>query len=200
MMYLGSTIHKDGKFSSEVSRKIGAATAEFKALQPVWKNAHLPKKRKLYLFSCLILSKLRYAVASAWLSKGDLRRLDGFHARCLRQMLHIPPSFISRVSNDKVRQAAGQEAFSKTARASQLKLLGQVIIDPNKRILKQAAFHGDSLTPETEAFVRKVGRPRDSWTTQLTQMMKQAAGSPREWLRITSSMRDWSQAAVKVLG
>jgi len=200
MIYLGSTIHTDGKFACEISRKIGAATAEFKALQPVWKNAHLSKKRKLYLFSCLILSKLRYAVASAWLSKGELRRQDGFHARCLRKMLHIPPSFISRVSNEQVRHIAGQEAFSKMVRAAQLKLLGQILIDPSKRILKEVAFHGDSLVPEAEAFVRNVGRPRDNWTTQLTRIMRRAAGSLQEWLRISSSRRDWNEVAARVIG
>ena len=29
MLYLGSTIHMNGKFGSEISRKIGAAHAEF---------------------------------------------------------------------------------------------------------------------------------------------------------------------------
>ena len=104
------------------------------------------------------------------------------------------------MSNGKVRQIAGQEAFSKMVRASQLKLLGQVLIDPSKQILKHVAFHGDSLVPETEAFVRKVGRPRDNWTTQLTQIMRQAAGSLQDWLRITSSMRDWREVAARVIG
>ena len=104
------------------------------------------------------------------------------------------------MSNEQVRHIAGQEAFSKMVRAAQLKLLGQILIDPSKRILKEVAFHGDSLVPEAEAFVRNVGRPRDNWTTQLTRIMRRAAGSLQDWLRISSSMRDWNEVAARVIG
>ena len=161
MLYLGSTIHANGKFGCEVSRKIGAASAEFKLLHRVWKNASIPKRRKLRIFDAMILSKLRYALASSWLVKANLRRLDGFEAACLRKLLGIKHSFWSRVSNAKVRQIAGQTPFSETVRASQFKLLGQVLMDPHKQILREVAFHGGDLqTPETAAYVRRVGRPK----------------------------------------
>ena len=87
MLYLGATIHADGKFGCEVSRKIGAASAEFKALGPLWKSRSISKGRKwFFFFGSLIGTKLKYAVASALLLKADLRRLDGFHARCLRTL------------------------------------------------------------------------------------------------------------------
>ena len=38
MLYLGSTVHANGKFGCEVSRKIGAASGEFKFLDRVWKT------------------------------------------------------------------------------------------------------------------------------------------------------------------
>ena len=72
-----------------MNRKLGAARADFKALDKVWSRASLPMRRKLEVFSAYISSKLRYAVASAWLWKADLRRLDGFQAGCLRKMLGI---------------------------------------------------------------------------------------------------------------
>ena len=199
MLYLGSTIHKNGKFGCEISRKNGAASAEFRALQPVWRNASLPKRRKIEFFRSLILSKLRYGFASAWLSKADLRRLDGFQARCLRKMLKVPPAFISRISNERVRQIVDEQPFSKLVRATQLKLLGQVFMDPNKKQLRQVAFQADGLTPATEAFVRKVGRPKHNWVDQLTNIMRQAAGSLHNWQKITTSMRDWNMVATRVL-
>ena len=58
-----------------------------------------------------MLSKLRYAVASAWLSKAQLRRLDGFQARCLHSILKIPPSFLSRIGNEAVRNRVGVRTF-----------------------------------------------------------------------------------------
>ena len=63
MLYLGSTIHGNGRFGCEVGRKIGAAAGDFKALQRVWKHATISRQRKLQLFDSLIQSKLRYATA-----------------------------------------------------------------------------------------------------------------------------------------
>ena len=73
----------------EVARKIGAATADFHALDKVWKHSCISRARKLELYVSLIESKLRYALSSAWLLKADLRRLDGFQARCLRKILGV---------------------------------------------------------------------------------------------------------------
>ena len=65
MLYLGATLHGNGKFGCEVGRKIGAATADFNALKAVWKHASITRARKIQLFDALIQSKLRYSIASA---------------------------------------------------------------------------------------------------------------------------------------
>ena len=65
LVHLGSTIHNNGHFGCEVSRKIGISTAAYKSLEIVWKHALVPGGRKIALFDSLIQSKLRYAVASA---------------------------------------------------------------------------------------------------------------------------------------
>ena len=142
MLYLGSTVHSGGKFGCEISRRVGSASSQFNALQRVLKNATLPKKRKIMIFDACIMSKLRYGVSSAWLSKSDLRRLGGFQAGCLRKMLGIAHSYYSRISNARVRQIAEQRPFSNQVRESQLKLLGQVLTNPDKHFLRSVAFHG----------------------------------------------------------
>ena len=199
MLYLGSTVHANGKFGCEISRKIGFVRAEFDFLHRIWKSSALPQSRKLQIFDALILCKLRYGVASSWLSKSELRRLDGFEAWCLRKMLGIKPSFISRVSNARVRQIAGTSPISSAIRTSQLRLLGQVLTEPCKSVLKDVAFQGGgSLTPTTAAYVRRVGRPKHNWTDQLMNMMRQAAGSLKEWNRIVNSFGAWMEVAARV--
>jgi hypothetical protein len=167
MLYLGSTIHGNGRFGCEVGRKIGAAAGDFKALQRVWKHASISRQRKLQLFDSLIQSKLRYAIASAWLLKADLRRLDGFQANCLRTILGIKCSYISRVSNEKVLEKASFAKFSVTTRTSQVRLLGQIITDPRKENLREVTYVGNSLVSQTSASANKVGRPRQNWTDEL---------------------------------
>ena len=170
MLYLGSTIHGSGRFGCEVSRKIGAATADFRSLQTVWKHASVRMPRKVQLFEACIQSKLRYALASAWLLKADLRRLDGFQASCLRKILGIPHSFYSRISNATVLARSGCTPFSATVKSMQLKLLENVLSNPRKNQLREVAFHGHTIVSETAAYVRCAGRPRQNWTEQVMAM------------------------------
>ena len=117
------------------------------------------------------MSKLRFGVAAAWLLKADLRRLGGFHANCLRLMLGIKCAYISRISNNRVREIAGVRMFSESVTAIQVKLLRQVLRDPSKAVLRDAAFQKGSLTPLTDAFVRRIGRLRQNWTDEVGKIM-----------------------------
>ena len=79
------------------------------------------------MFGACVVLKLMYGLHTGWLSKGARRRLDGFQARCLRRILRIPPAFVSRVSNEQVRQqAGGQTKVSLMLLRCQLRLLGRI--------------------------------------------------------------------------
>ena len=199
LVHLGATIYANGKFGCEGARKIGAAATTFKTLELVWKHASVSTARKLQLFDSLIQSRLKYAVASAWLLKSDLRRMDGFQATCLRRILKIPAAFYSRVSNKIVLERSCVELFSKSVRKLQLKLLGQVVTNPGKSALKHVAFHGTSLVSETSAYVRRIGRPRQNWTDQLMQMMQEAAPTQEVWARTVGSLQSWQEITSRIL-
>jgi hypothetical protein len=119
-----------------------------------------------------VFSKLRYGVASAWLSKCDLRRLDGFQAWCLRVLLKIPSSFVSRVSNARVRKLAEQEPLSAQVRRAHMQLLERVLNDPAKQPLRDVVFIAGTDTPVITKYVRKVGRPRHNWTEEMLKFRK----------------------------
>ena len=84
MSYLGTVLKEDGDVSSELTRRIGCAKADFRALRTVWKHCSLGRKRKLQIFQSLIQSKLFYSLQCCCITKAHLQRLDGFHARCIR--------------------------------------------------------------------------------------------------------------------
>ena len=88
--YLGGLLTADGQADSEVSRRIGAAMGDFRALQKIWGHSGIGKQRKLQLCTALISSKLQYCLSTVWFVTAQLRRIDGFYARCLRRFLHIP--------------------------------------------------------------------------------------------------------------
>ena len=75
LVYLGGLLSDDARLDSEISRRIGAGSGVFHALQSVWSHAGLPILKKKELFQSLVVSRLLYGLSSAWLVKSQLRRI-----------------------------------------------------------------------------------------------------------------------------
>eukprot|EP00959_Pyramimonas_sp_CCMP1952_P059992 1253339-Pyramimonas_sp.AAC.1 len=112
MVYLGATLSNSGQLRGELGKRLGAAWGEFCRHSRAWKHAAISTTRKLQVFQALVTNKVMYSLNSAWLNKAERRRLDGFQARCLRRILHIPHAYISRVSNEQVLLQAGQQRYT----------------------------------------------------------------------------------------
>jgi len=167
MTYLGGLLTADGHVDSELSRRIGAAAGEFKALRTFWGHANICRKRKLQLFHSFVASKLQYGLSTVWLGTAQRRRLDGFYARCLRRVLGVPSAYVTRVSNKTVFQRAGVLAFSDQVLRRQLLLLGKVAFSPADAPLRKDVFVEGSLRPQIGRYVRRVGRPRQDWLSEV---------------------------------
>ena len=87
--YLGGLLSDAGHIGSELSRRIGCAKNEFRVLRKVWNDAVVSLKRRPYLYKALVETKLLYALASTCLTEAQQRQVDGFQAKCLRQILRI---------------------------------------------------------------------------------------------------------------
>ena len=199
LTYLGSTLASDGRATAELSRRIGMAKADFKTLVRVWKNSALTSTRKLAIYSSLVESKLLYSLSTATYSVAELRRLDGFQAKCLRIVLGILPSFISRISNNTVRQKAGCRCFSQLLVDRQLMLLGTILRSPEHSPLQSVSFTPGTMQPATCRYVRRVGRPRKEWVPTVlssacqladTRQLLETARSEAGWKRLVRSRRD----------
>ena len=140
-----------------MSRKIGAARADFTTLSQLWSRANAPVKDKLHFFHALIVSKLQYALSSMWLVTAQCRRLDGFYARCLRKILRIQPP--SRISNAAVFSRAGVAPFSEQLLLKQLALLGEAARKPENSPLRRDTFGAGTIDPQIGRFVRRVEVP-----------------------------------------
>ena len=167
LIYLGGLLSDDARMDSEVSRRIGSATVVFRPLQTVWSHAGLPVSTKLEYLQILVISRLLYGLSSAWLVKSQVRRLEGFHARCLRRILRIPPSYVSRVSNASVFAKAKATPLGLQLLRSQLSLLGKVAQAPEGHPLRRHVFVPGSTRPLIGYYIRPKGRPRQDWTNSL---------------------------------
>jgi hypothetical protein len=166
MTYLGASIAADGIAKSELSRRLGAAWAEFRKLAKLWNHSNLPKARKLKIFDSLMVM---CSMSTACLNVSDQRRLDGSQARCLRLIVGVKPSFISRISNKDVLQKAGCKTYGQQLLKAQLQLFGKIARAPDTDVLRRLTFCPSSIRPAMTAYVRKVGRPRHEWATKLLE-------------------------------
>ena len=99
--YLGSYLDATGAGGPEICRRSKVNSTNWRESGGI-----LPctPQQKIRIFQACVVSKLLYCLHTMWLNKAKLRKIDGFQAKCLRSILHIPPSYISRVSNATVLQ------------------------------------------------------------------------------------------------
>ena len=175
MIYLGGLLQYEGRGDSELSRRLGLATADFKTLEKVWLHSSLGAKRKIEIFKACVLSVLRYGLETMWLGKAARRRLDGFHARCLRKILKVPPAYYSRISNEGVLRRANCLRLSRQIFSDQLILFGTIAAGEHDA-LRAALFQQQGSLALLELSGPKCrGRPRHTWSGQLMKHAEEAA-------------------------
>jgi hypothetical protein len=193
MVYLGGLLAGDGKPEQELSRRIGLATADFKALTRVWSHSVLSRSRKLHIFHACVVSVLFYGLKTVWLSAVSRRRLDGFYVRCLRKILRIPASYYSRVSNKTVLDRADSKQLSQQLLAQQLCYFGKLALRSNGPA-RDSVFRPGAVFLAERAGLRPRGRPRDSWGEQVFKHAVLAAGGADQLVQLLSpgaSLRAW---------
>ena len=92
-----------------------------------------------------VVQKLLYNLESAWLNKTLIQKLDGFFARCMRQILKISHSYISRVSNKYVLQKFQAPALSSILLQRRLLLFGEIARLSNEDVVRQTVFHENDI-------------------------------------------------------
>lgn len=117
-----------------------------------------------------------YGLQTAWLGKVQRRRLNGFQARCLRQIHGILPSFLSHVPNKDVLAAAGATLLSDRLLEQQLKLLGNVARSRSGTPLRDAFFAEGTYELQESGASRGRGRPRHMWGDEVYRHAVSAAG------------------------
>ena len=178
MTHLGANMYADGTIGSELNKRLGSAWAEFSKLHKLWNHSSLAMRRKVQVYQAVVVSRLLYGLSSAWLNVAESRRLNGFHARCLRKITGIKPSFVSRVSNAAVLQRAGQVELRRQLLKQQLLLYGRLARSSNDDVLRQLTFIPDSVSAATGRYVRRVGRPRNEWAVMLDKEARKMHAEP----------------------
>ena len=175
LKYLGAHLAADGTITSELSQKLGQAECEFKALSRVWSHSKISRRFKYQIYVACVVQKLLYGLESAWINAAGRRKLNGFHARCLRRIVNVTPAFISHVSNAFVLQQLAAYPLSSILLERQMLYFGHVARSDGKCTLRRALFKDDSF--ELREPPLKQGRPRDTWGRKLLQECLHMTGS-----------------------
>ena len=173
----------DGRIGSELSRRLGAARADFEKLRRVWQHANLPVKRKAAIFDACVVAKLLYGLSSTCLTQVERRRLDGFHARCLRKVFRIAPSYYSRISNQTVWKIACSKPLSERILKTQCLYFGEVAARTDDDPTRAAIFKPGSFELKDLGGPRRRGRPRMEWGTHVQKYALHIAADDAEELK-----------------
>jgi hypothetical protein len=177
LVYLGSLLCSDGRIGSELGRRIGAAQGEFNKLSKIWSHTVISKARKLKIFEACVVSKLMYNLHAAWLNIAERRRLDAFQARCVRRVIGVKHSMISRVSNATVLEQASCRQLSVVLLERQLLLIGDLASRPDSDVMRQSVFSADSVKLRGLTGQRGRGRPRSTWANSVFKEAVATAGA-----------------------
>ena len=189
--YLGTTLDSGGLVNSELSRRMGAAKADLHALARVWTRSSLSCRQKVRIFRALIEPKLLHGIAACAFNVRQQRQLNGFQARCLRQVLRIPSAYISRVSNMEVLRRANCRPLTELVTDTQMQLLG--------RSLRVAAMHNATFVRGTDQplvshFIRRRGRPRKEWAPTALDEARRRNRTTLALYHLAQDPKSWSSA------
>ena len=140
-VYLGSMLSKGCSLDWEISFHIERASLSFSALNKcVWSQHGIKLHMKIFVYKVCILMALLYASKTWTLYKHQLNLLEGFHQRCLRQILHI--TWQSHVSDTEVFGKAGLPSIQSMVMKSCLQWVGHIVRMDDSRLPRQL-FYGE---------------------------------------------------------
>ncbi|PIK40131.1 hypothetical protein BSL78_23032 [Apostichopus japonicus] len=88
-VYLGATMTKDGGGMGDIANRIGKARCALIRLQKLWVSKSICRRTKIRLYKTLVLPVLLYGCETWKMNKGDEKKSDIFHNKCLRRVLGI---------------------------------------------------------------------------------------------------------------
>ena len=176
VVYLGGLLTTQVTAKPEVSRRIGEARGIFKALQRCWAHANICRKRKLELYSAIVLPKLLYNMETLWLLQADRQRIDSFDVQCLRRICRIPHAYFSRVSNASVLGLTRRRPLSETLIQRQISLYMKIANSPADDLLRRLTCESASDSPRVWNTTRRRGRPKQQWAHSIYNLL------PRHWI------------------
>ena len=180
--YLGATITKDGRSTTEVKTRLAMATSSMARLFKIWHSKEISFSSKFKLYKSLVLSIALYGCES-WTLLAELeKRIQSFEMKCLRRLLGI--SWQEKKTNEFVRatikQKVGkQEELLTTVKRRKMAWFGHVTRHQNmSKTILQGTVPG----------ARKRGRQRKQWMDNIRDW---TGRKDEELIRVAEDRHAW---------
>lgn len=187
--YLGSTVTRSTSLGAEISSRIAKAAGVMAKLNKrVWNNSLLSERAKVRVYQACVLSTLLYGSESWSTYARQERRLNGFHLRSLRRLLHI--KWQDKVPNTEVLQRADLLNIPSMLIQRRIRWLGHVHrMDPQR--LQREILYGELRDGACRA-----GRPLLRFKDTIKSDFKAANINATTW-EDTAADRDTWRHSVK---
>ena len=178
--YLGSVIQDNGELDTEVTRKMQAGWAKWRAASGVLCDKRIPLKLKGKFYSTVVRPVMKYGSECWALKKAHEQKLHVTEMRMLRLMSGITRK--DRMENEYVRQNMGVESMGDVLAQNRLRWYGHLMRKSECDVVKRVWREG------TEGKLSR-GRPEQMWDATIKNDMKQRALSEsmvwdrEEWRR-----------------
>ena len=124
--YLGTMVSKDGTSTREIKRRLGIALGTMVSLNNLWADSGISTRLKCQLYEALVMTILLYNGECWNVKKRDIKKLEGFHFRCLRRLtrkirrLELGDMEIDRASKEDVFEASRMPTIEELLREKRL--------------------------------------------------------------------------------
>lgn len=184
--YLGNNIASDGSCDKEIDHRISAAARAFGSLyHRVWKSHELPIKTKIRVYETVVLSSLLYSTETLTLLERHKKRLNAFHQRCLRSMLHI--KWQDRVANEDVLKRSNSMGIENIIKIRRLRWAGHLSRMPTNRLPQQIVLG------ELEKGKRNRCKPKKRWIDSIKDDLKSLNINIGEWRELAADRTAWRE-------
>ena len=188
--YLGSIFTDDGDVTTDVNCRLGKAAAVFQRMKSVWASSVISTNTKIWLYNAIVLSVATYACDTWKMTAKIIQKLNVFHQRCLRKLLHI--TYLDYVTNEEVLKRAGSRKLHEIVTERRFRLAGHILRLPAHRHSKLAM----ECIPTGKT--RKRGRPKKTWRKTFQEDLQRVqVATWDEALTLASNRSQWRKAAAQ---
>ena len=187
--YLGSNITEVCELQNEVAVRIGKASRAFGCLQKsIFQNKRLSTSINREVYRATVLSVLLYGTETWAVKAHSLRRLSGFHNRCIRSIMGVSKvqQWKERITSTELAEEFGMtETMKDILMRHRLRWLGHIARMDDHRLPKQLLF-GE--------LQRK--RPRPGTKRRWRNLMAadvQSTGLGEEWYAVAQDRKKWTK-------